>query len=57
MFVRKVIYVRCICSCINVAKGIRLLDKKEILVYTGKSSKQGASTKSPETIGAIINNK
>ena len=34
---RKGIYVRCIsCSYNNVAKGIRLLDKKAILVYTGK---------------------
>ena len=33
----KGIYVRCInCSYNNVAKGIRLLDKKAILVYTGK---------------------
>ena len=32
-----VIYVRCInCSYNNVAKGIRLLDKKAIFVYTGK---------------------
>ena len=37
MFGRKVIYVRCLsCSYNNVAKGIRLLDKKAILVYTGK---------------------
>ena len=36
---RKVIYVRCIsCSYNNVAKSIRLLDKKAILVYTGKLS-------------------
>ena len=36
---RKVIYVRCIsCSYNNVAKSIRLLDKKAILVYTGKFS-------------------
>ena len=35
----KVIYVRCIsCSYNNVAKGIRLLDKKTIFVYTGKFS-------------------
>ena len=36
MLGRKVIYVRCIsCSYNNVAKGIRLLDKKAIiLVYT-----------------------
>ena len=34
---RKVIFVRCIsCSYNNVAKGIRLLDKKAIFVYTGK---------------------
>ena len=34
-----VIYVRCIsCSYNNVAKGIRFLDKKAILVYTGKFS-------------------
>ena len=33
---RKVIYVRCInCSYNNVAKGIRLLDKEVIFVYTG----------------------
>ena len=39
MLVRKVIYVRCIsCSYNNVAKSIRLLDKKAILVYTGKFS-------------------
>ena len=37
MFGRKVIYVRFInCSYNNVAKGIRLLDKKAIFVYTGK---------------------
>ena len=37
MLVRKMIYVRCIiCSYNNVAKGIRLLDEKEIFVYTGK---------------------
>ena len=36
---RKVIYVRCIsCSYNNVAKGICLLDKKAILIYTGKFS-------------------
>ena len=36
---RKVIYVRCInYSYNNVAKGIRLLDKKAIFVYTRKSS-------------------
>ena len=34
----KVIYVRCInCSYYNVAKGIRLLDKKSIFVCTGKN--------------------
>ena len=39
MLGRKVNYVRCIsCSYINVAKGIRLLDKNAILVYTGKFS-------------------
>ena len=39
MLGHKVIYVRCI-SCLynNVAKSIRLLDKKAILVYTGKFS-------------------
>ena len=38
---RKVIYVRYIsCSCNNVAKGIGLLDKKAILVYTGKKFMQ-----------------
>ena len=37
MLGRKVIYVRCInCSYNNVAKGVRLLDKKAIFVYTGK---------------------
>ena len=36
---RKVIYVRCInCSYNNVAKGIRLIDKKVSFVYTGKIS-------------------
>ena len=36
---RKVIYLRCIsCSYNNVAKGIRLLDKKAIHVYTGQFS-------------------
>ena len=36
---RKVIYVRCInCSYNNVAKVIRLLDKKAIFVDTGKAS-------------------
>ena len=36
---RKVIYVRCVnCSYNNVAKGIRLLDKKAFFVYTGKCS-------------------
>ena len=36
---RKVIYVRNInCSYNNVTKGIRLLDKKSIFVYTGKNS-------------------
>ena len=36
MLGRKVIYVRCInCSYNNVAKGIRLLDKKATFVYTG----------------------
>ena len=40
MLGRKVIYVRCInCSYNNVAKGVRLLDKKAIFVYTGKSCK------------------
>ena len=35
---RKVIYVRCMsCSYNNVAKGIRLLDKKAIFAYTGKN--------------------
>ena len=35
----KVIYVRCIsCSYNNVAKGVRLLDKKATFVYTGKFS-------------------
>ena len=35
----KVIYVRCIsCSYNNQAKGIHLLDKKVVLVYTGKFS-------------------
>ena len=35
----KVIYVRCIsCSYNNVAKSIGCLDKKAILVYTGKFS-------------------
>ena len=39
MLGRKVIYVRCIsCTYNNVAKSIRLLDKKAILVYTGKFS-------------------
>ena len=39
MLGRKVIYVRCInCSYNNVAKGIRLVDKKAILVFTGKIS-------------------
>ena len=40
LYVRaKVIYVRCIsCSYNNMAKSIRLLDKKAILVYTGKFS-------------------
>ena len=38
MSVRKVIYVRCInCSYNNVAKGICLLDKKAIFVYTEKN--------------------
>ena len=33
----KVIYVRCInCSYSNVAKGIRLLDKKKICLYRKK---------------------
>ena len=37
MLGRKVIYVRCIyCSSKNVAKGIRLLDKKAFNVYTEK---------------------
>ena len=37
MLGRKVIYVRCIkYSYNNVAKGIRLLDKKAFFVYTGK---------------------
>ena len=41
MLGRKVIYVRCIsCSYNNVAKGIRLLDKKAIFVYTGKFSRK-----------------
>ena len=36
---RKIIYVRCInCSYNNVAKGIPLLGKKAIFVYTGKIS-------------------
>ena len=35
------IYVRCIsCSYNNVTKSIRLLDKKAILVYTGKFSRK-----------------
>ena len=36
------IYVRCInCSCNNVAKGIRLIDKKkDFFVYTGKNFMQ-----------------
>ena len=39
MLGRKVIYVRCIsCSYNNVAKGVRLLDKKATFVYTGKFS-------------------
>ena len=39
MLGRKVIYARCIsCSYNNVAKSTRLLDKKAILVYTGKFS-------------------
>ena len=41
MLGRKVIYVRCInCSYSNVAKGIRLLDKKANFVYTGKKNMQ-----------------
>ena len=37
MFGRIAICVRCInCSYNNVAKGIRLLNKKAIFVYTGK---------------------
>ena len=37
MLGRKVIYVRCTsCSYNNVAKRIRLFDKKAILVYSGK---------------------
>ena len=33
---RKVVYVRCInCSYNNVAKGIRLFDKKTVFVYIG----------------------
>ena len=41
MFGRKVIYVRCInCSYNNVAKGIRLLDKKAFFVYTAKQKLQ-----------------
>ena len=37
MLGRKVIFVRCInCSYNNVAKGIRLLDKKAFFIYTGK---------------------
>ena len=41
MLGRKVIYVRCInCSYNNVAKGIRLLDKKAFFVYTGKKIMQ-----------------
>ena len=36
MLGRKMIYARCInCSYNNVAKGIRLLNKKAIFVYTG----------------------
>ena len=39
MLGRKVIYVRRLsCSYNNVTKGIRLLCKKAILVYTGKFS-------------------
>ena len=39
MLRRKVIYMRCIrCSYSNVAKSIRLLDKKAIFVYAGKTS-------------------
>ena len=39
MLRRKVIYVKCINYSYNkVAKGIRLLDKKAISVYTGKLS-------------------
>ena len=35
------IYVRCLkCSYNNVAKGIRLLDKRTIFVYTGKQFMQ-----------------
>ena len=35
---RKVSYVRCIkCSYNNVAKGIRLFDKKAFFVYAGNS--------------------
>ena len=38
MLGRKVIYVRCMnCAYNNVAKGICLLDKKAIFVYTGKN--------------------
>ena len=39
MLGRRVIYARFInCSYNNVAKGIRLLDKKAFFVYTGKQS-------------------
>ena len=41
MLGRKVIYARCInCSYNNVAKGVRLLDKKAFFVYTGKKIMQ-----------------
>ena len=37
-FGRKVIYVRCVSCLYNNVTNIRLLDKKAILVYTGKFS-------------------